>query len=400
MLTGKRRRQTTKEYVMSGEKALKTRICDMLGIEHPILLAGMSSCAGPTLAAAVSNAGGLGVLGATGLSPEEVRQWIAKTKSLTDKPFGLDLILPHELASSMSMPENIKDILPPEHVAFVEDLRKELELPPVKPIDFWKQISMDVVKEIVRICIDEGLTLFASGLGNPGWIIPDARKIGMLVSGCVGNTKNARRLKESGVDFVVVQGSDGGGHTGRVGTFSLIPQAVDAVSPLPVLAAGGVGDGRGLAAAMALGAEGAWIGTAFLGTEEANVDIVELDSGWFTPFVYDVWQRRLVTATDEDTIVSKISTGKTARHLKNKLIDYWDKSGMSYLPMPLQGMLVWDLYASIAKAGLTDWVAPMSGQGVGLIKEIRPAADVFNDIVEGAIEVLSNDVPLKLGWKE
>jgi len=136
MLTGKRRRQTTKEYVMSGEKALKTRICDMLGIEHPILLAGMSSCAGPTLAAAVSNAGGLGVLGATGLSPDEVRQWIAKTKSLTDKPFGLDLILPHELASSMSMPENIKDILPPEHVAFVEDLRKELELPPVKPIDF------------------------------------------------------------------------------------------------------------------------------------------------------------------------------------------------------------------------------------------------------------------------
>jgi NAD(P)H-dependent flavin oxidoreductase YrpB (nitropropane dioxygenase family) len=385
---------------MSGEKALKTRICDMLGIEYPILLAGMGSCAGPTLAAAVSNAGGLGVLGATGLSPEEVRQWIAKTKSLTDKPFGLDLILPHELAASMSLPENIKDILPPEHVAFVEDLMKELELPVVESEDFWSRISMDVVKEVVGICMDEGLALFASGLGNPGWILPEAHKIGMLVTGCVGNTKNALRLKESGVDFLVVQGADGGGHTGRVGTFSLIPQAVDAVSPLPVLAAGGVVDGRGLAAAMALGAEGAWIGTAFLGTAEANADAVELEGGWFTPFVSDVWKQRLVAAIDEDTIVSKISTGKTARHLKNKLIDFWDKSGMSYLPMPLQGMLVWDLYAAIAKAGLTDWVAPMSGQGVGLIKEIRPAADVLNDIVAGAVEVLSKDVPSKLGWKQ
>jgi len=387
---------------MSGEKALKTRICDMLGIEYPILLAGMGASSGPTLAAAVSNAGGLGVLGATGLSPDEVRQWIAKTKSLTDKPFGLDIILPHELGSPMSLPENIKDILPPEHVAFVEDLMKELELPPprLEPEGFWSRISMDVVKKVVRICIDESLALFASGLGNPGWIIPEARKIGMRVTGCVGNTKNALRLRESGVDFLVVQGSDGGGHTGRVGTFSLLPQAVNAVSPLPVLAAGGVGDGRGLAAALALGAEGAWIGTAFLGTQEANVDAVELEGGWFNPFVNKVWKQRVVAAIDEDTIVSKISTGKTARHLKNKLIDYWDKSGMSYLPMPLQGMLVWDLYASIGKAGLTDWVAPLAGQGVGLIKEIRPAAEVFNDIVQGAIKVLSNDVPLRLGWKQ
>jgi nitronate monooxygenase len=384
---------------MKESKALKTRICDMLGIEYPILLAGMGASAGPTLAAAVSNAGGLGVLGATGLSPDEVRQWIAKTKSLTDKPFGLDLILPHELASSMTMPENIKDILPPEHVAFVEDLAKELELPPLEPDDFWSKISMDVAKEVVQICIDERLALFASGLGNPGWIIPDARKAGMRVTGCVGNTRNAFRLKEAGVDFVVVQGYDGGGHTGRVGTFSLIPQAVDRVNPLPVLAAGGVGDGRGLAAALTLGAEGAWIGTAFLGTEEANIDAVELGSGPFTPHMNDLWKKRLIEAIDEDTVVSKISTGKTARHLKNKLIDYWEKSGMSYLPMPLQGFLVWDLYAGISKAGQSDWMAPMAGQGAGLIKKVRPAADVFSDIVEEAISVLSRDVPLKLGWR-
>ena len=385
---------------MKESKSLRTQICDLLGIKYPILLAGMGTSAGPTLAAAVSNAGGLGVIGATGLSPDEVKQWIAKAKSLTDKPFGLDLILPHELASSMSLPDNIKDILPHEHISFVEDLIKELELPQVEPDDFWSHISMDVAKEVVHICIDEGLALFASGLGNPGWIIPDARKVGMRVTGCVGNTKNALRLKEAGVDFVVVQGYDGGGHTGRVGTFSLIPQAVDMVKPLPVLAAGGVGDGRGLAAALTLGADGAWIGTAFLGTEEANIDAVELGHGIFNPFMSAVWKQRLISAIDEDTIVSKISTGKTARHLKNKLIDYWEKSQMSYLPMPLQGFLVWDLYASIAKAGLSDWLAPMAGQGAGLIKKIKPAAEVFNDIVEDAIDVLTDDVPRRLGWKE
>ena len=373
---------------MGSNKRLKTRLCEMLNIEYPILLAGMGACSGPTLAAAVSNAGGLGVLGATGLSPDEVRQWIAKTKSLTDKPFGLDLILPHEIAPSMSLPQDIKEILPPDHLAFVEDIMAELGLPKVEPTDFWSRISLDVAQEVMKICMDEGLALFASGLGNPGWIVQDAHKAGMLVTGCVGNTKNARRLKESGVDFIVAQGYDGGGHTGRVGTLSLIPQAVDAVRPLPVVAAGGIGDGRGLAASLTLGAEGVWVGTAFLATHEASVDAVEVESSFFNPMIVDVWLKRILAADDEGTVVSKISTGKTARHIKNKLIDYWDKSGVAYLPMPLQGFLVWDLYASIAEAGKTEWVVPMAGQGVGLVKEIKSAAEVLDDIIQGAREVL------------
>ena len=383
---------------MADKKVLKTRLCEMLGIEYPILLAGMGASAGPTVAAAVSNAGGLGVLGATGLSSDEVRQWIEKTKSLTDKPFGLDLILPHELASSMSLPKDIKEVLPPDHVAFVEDLMNELGLPQVEPTDFWSRISLEVVQEVVKICMDEGLALFASGLGNPGWMVEEAHKAGMLVSGCVGNTKNAVRLKESGVDFVVAQGYDGGGHTGRVGTFSLIPQAVDSISPLPVVAAGGIGDGRGLAAALALGAEGVWVGTAFLATEEANVDSIELGS-FMTPFWLDVWKKRILAADDEGTVVSKISTGKTARHLKNKLIDYWDRSGLGYLPMPLQGFLVWDLYASIGLSDKSEYVVPMAGQGVGLIKEIKTAGQVFDEMVEGAVEVLSEGLPKRIRLK-
>jgi len=382
---------------MVKKKNLKTRLCEMLNIEYPILLAGMGACSGPAVAAAVSNAGGLGVLGATGLSPEQVRRWIKKTKSLTNKPFGLDLILPHELSSSMSLPKNIQDILPPDHFAFVKDLMTELGLPAVKSEDFWSNISLEVVQEVVKICIDEGLALFASGLGNPGWLVSDAHKAGMLVTGCVGNTKNAVRLKESGVDFVVAQGYDGGGHTGRVGTFSLIPQAVDAVNPLPVVAAGGVGDGRGLAAALALGAEGVWVGTAFLATKEANMDAIEDEIAFTTSFWVDIWLKRMLEADDESTVVSKISTGKTARHLKNKLIEYWDKSGMSYLPMPLQGFLVWDLYKSIAHSGKSEYVVPIAGQGVGLIKEIKSAGAVFNDMVNTAIDILTEKLPQRTG---
>ena len=195
----------------------------MLGIEYPILLAGMGSSSGPTLAAAVSNAGGFGVLGAAGMSPDEVRRWIKKTKNLTDKPFGLDLILPHEISSELSMPKNVKDVLPPEHVAFVEDLMEELGLPEVGTKDFWSRITMEVAQEVVQICIEEGLALFVSGLGNPGWAAPDAHKKGMLVAGCVGGVfdrglvaggtgpRRNRGSAADGVGYVSDLGSDSGG---------------------------------------------------------------------------------------------------------------------------------------------------------------------------------------------
>jgi NAD(P)H-dependent flavin oxidoreductase YrpB (nitropropane dioxygenase family) len=201
------------------------------------------------------------------------------------------------------------------------------------------------------------------------------------------------------VDFVIAQGTEGGGHTGRVGTLALIPQVADAIGNLPLAAAGGIVDGRGLAAALALGADGVWVGTAFLATEEANADAVEEGRGHHTPFWNKTWKELLVEIGDDDTVISKIATGKTARYVRNRMIDYWDKSGMSYLPMPLQGFLVNGLFTAIAKSGKRELVSPFSGQGAGLIKKIRTPAEIIDEMVEGALEVLTEKVPRRIGLK-
>ena len=212
-------------------------------------------------------------------------------------------------------------------------------------------------------------------------------------------------MNDSGVDILIAQGYEGGGHTGRIGTMSLVPNVIDAVSPTVVMAAGGIADGRGLASALALGADGVWMGTAFAATHEANVDILELnkhsdtDACYYTDAWVDNWKKLIVEAVDEGTVVSKISSGKTARHLRNKLIDYWDKSGFSYLPLPLQSILVWDLYYNISHAGMTEYMAPMAGQSAGLIKEIRSAEEVVNKMVEEAVEILAEGIPQRVQFQ-
>ena len=383
---------------MREKKVLRTKICEQLGIEYPIFLAGMGFTSGPTLAAAVSNAGGLGVLGGAMLTPDEAREWIRKTKSLTDKPFGFDLILPPNIEGS-NAPVDFKKLIPKEHVDFVKSLLKELDLPQFETPQQWLDFRDESMREVVKVCMDEQIAVFAAGLGDPGWVVPDAHKCGMKVMGCVGNTKNARRLKASGIDILIAQGYEGGGHTGRIGTMSVVPQIIDGVSPMPVLAAGGIVDGRGLAAALALGAEGVWIGTAFVATHEANVDIIELGKGYYSPLWDETWKKSIVESVDEDTVVCKISSGKTARHIKNKLIDIWDKSGFSYLPMPLQTFLVSDLYYNIGKSDKTEYMCSFGGQGVGLINEIKSAGDVVNDMVEEAVEILTQGIPRRVTIK-
>ncbi len=383
---------------MGGKKVLKTRICEMLGIEYPIFLAGMGWTSGPTLVAAVSNAGGLGVLGGTNLTPEEARAWIRKTKSLTDKPFGLNLILPPDVASD-DAPADFKELIPKEHRDFVKSIMEELGLPGEEVHVPWDEYTFEAMQEIGQVCIEEEIALFGSGLGNPAWIVPDAHKVGMLVSGCVGNTKNAKRLNDSGVDILIAQGYEGGGHTGRIGTMSLVPNVIDAVSPTAVMAAGGIADGRGLAAALAMGADGVWMGTAFIATHEANVEVLEMDNHFYNDAWIKNWKKSLIETVDEGTMVSKISSGKTARHIRSKLIDYWDKSDVSYLPLPLQSILVWDLYHNISHAGMTDYMAHLSGQSAGLIKEIRSAEEVVNSIVEEAVEILAEGIPQRVQFK-
>lgn len=381
------------------ENILHTRVCDLLGIKYPIILAGMGSQSGPTLAAAVSNAGGLGVIGAAMVSPEHLRYFIRKCRSLTDKPFGVDLLLP------MKMPkpgegEDWTAQIPKSAYEFVDSVMKEFHIPePTKVKRDWSALGADTVRRQIEVILEEKVPVFASGLGDPGWFIPDAHAQGMKILAMVGNVKNAMRVVESGVDIVGAQGYEGGGHTGRIGTLALIPQVVDAVKPVPVIAAGGIADGRGLAAALALGAEGVWVGTAFLATPEAMVDHIEI--GRVAPEAAEKYKQRLLQAGEEDTKVSKVFTGKTARGIANKMMDVWEKRNQPTLPMPLQGMLIDKLVGGAQESAKEEFFAMFAGQICGMIREIKPAKQIVEEMVEGAVGIFTGKIhnDIKIGRK-
>ena len=252
---------------------LRTRLCDRLGIEYPILSAGM----GPTLmgettgapvelVVAVSEAGGLGVLGGSGFTVDELRDAIREIKAQTDKPFGVDLLLPKNIDIGGALGQNgpdevplsqILELIPEPHKEWVQKIRKDMGLPEVEIMMRTNTTTMRP-KESVQVCIEEKVPLFCAGLGNPGFMVKEAHACGMKVLGITGNAKNAKRMADSGIDLLVAQGHEGGGHTGRIGTMVLLPAAIDAASPVPVLAAGGIGDGRGLAAALVFANRG-WV---------------------------------------------------------------------------------------------------------------------------------------------
>jgi NAD(P)H-dependent flavin oxidoreductase YrpB (nitropropane dioxygenase family) len=358
----------------------------MLEIEYPIILAGMAGYAGPTLAAAVSNAGGLGVLGCSGMPLDISVGMIRKTKSLTNKPFGVDVLMPFAAAgSSTGFQMNIE--LPERQVAFVNQLRREFGIPKPKQSISGDFFSAELMKKTVEVCLEEHVPVFVTGLGNPAWMVPQAHAQGMKVLACVGNVKSARRVAESGVDIVVAAGYEGGGHTGRIGTMALVPQVVDAVYPTPVVATGGIADGRGLAASLALGACGVWMGTAFVVSHEAHVDAVEM--GLMAQWEVDYWKQRIIESTEEDTVVTRSYSGKTMRNLKNKWIQAWERpDAPPTLPMPLQFMLCWDVMEGAREAGIKDILLWPTGQIAGMIKELKSAKQIVDEMVDGAVRVL------------
>ena len=255
---------------------LRTPLCDLLGVEYPVCLAGMGShgrATPPALVAAVSNAGGLGVAGGANLTPGEIRSRIREIKTLTDKPFAVNLLFPASLSQAENSRSQIRDLLQrdyPQHVAFVKDLLRKFSLDDA-PVEQESVLATGDIQEQFRVVLEEGVPILSAGLGDPSWAVPMAREQGMKVIGLAGSVRNAMRQVEAGVDAVVAQGYEAGGHTGRIATLPLVPQVVDAVAPTPVLAAGGIGDGRGLAAALSLGAVGAWVGTVFLTSVESEV---------------------------------------------------------------------------------------------------------------------------------
>ncbi|MGB7572770.1 MAG: nitronate monooxygenase [Thermodesulfobacteriota bacterium] len=377
-----------------GKRILRTKLCDMLGIEYPIIAAGM----GPTLigettgapvelVVAVSEAGGMGVLGGSGFTVEGLQEAIRQIKTKTKKPYGVDLLLPQKLdttgrlgqAGIKEMPLTmILQTLPKPHQDWVKKVKDELQLPDVEIM-----VKMDTTtmrpQEAIQACIEEKVPLFCAGLGNPGFMVAEAHAAGMKVLAITGNTKNARRMAQSGIDLLVAQGHEGGGHTGRIGTMALLPQAIDAAYPVPVLAAGGIGDGRGLAAALAMGCIGVWVGTRFLATDEGGA--------------LPVNKKHIIDSTDEDTRVSKAYTGKTLRASYNKFHDLWDGSGLEPLPFPTQVLISSALLGSFVKGEKDDYVGGLAGQVSGLIKEIKPARQVLEGMVEEAVDILTRRLP-------
>ncbi len=373
---------------------LRTKLCDMLGIEYPILSAGM----GPTLlgektgapvelVVAVSEAGGMGVLGGSGFTVDELRVAIREIKSLTDKPFGVDLLLPKNIdlggAMGQQGPEEVPlsevlKMIPEAHREWVQKIKGEMDLPDVEIMMRTNTTTMRP-KESVQVCIEEKVPLFCAGLGNPGFMVDEAHAQGMKVLGITGNAKNAKRMADSGIDLLVAQGHEGGGHTGRIGTMVLLPAAIDAATPVPVIAAGGIGDGRGLAAALTMGCIGAWVGTRFLATDEGGA--------------LDINKKKIVQSSDEGTRVSTAYTGKTLRASYNKYHDLWAGSGLEPLPFPTQIVISSTLLAAFIDSGKEDFVGGLAGQVSGIIHEVKPAAQVLEEMVAETIDILKNKLP-------
>jgi nitronate monooxygenase len=367
---------------------LHTELCDMFGLKYPIVASGMGFVSGPSLVAAVCNAGGLGILGAASLTPDELRESIKRTKGLTDKPFGVDVPMPPQLeeVDFNATEDTLRAQLPPEAVAFANKFREELRLPHVRGKAGLQVFSIEFTRECFQISLEEHIPVFVSAVGNPSWAVPEAHAKGMKLMGAIGLVRQARRLAEAGVDVIIAQGTEAGGHTGRIGTMALVPQVIDAIRPTPVLAAGGIADGRGLAAALAMGAVGAWIGTAFVTTEESCIETIEY--GYMSQWEVDLWKRKILNATEDDTVISRVLTGKTLRMLKNKFQETWEKKGGPVLHTPKQNVLIADLLEGIREAKLEDYTLPVGGQISGMIKKIKPAAEVVNEIAEEAIHIL------------
>ena len=366
--------------------AIRTRICDLLEIDHPILLAGMGGASTPELAAAVSNAGGLGVLGAAACGPRQLREWIQRTRALTDKPFGVDTLLPASVRRQAQLDSGSDGPKPadllPELKAFAAEFMAEAGLekieraesqavqepdgPPIFTTEFF-----DAQMEVI---IEERVPLYVSGLGNPGPWMERLKANGTRVGAVVGKVKHAVQVMQSGIDFIVAQGHDGGGHNSPIGTIALVPQVVDAVGDLPVLGAGGITDGRGVAAAIMLGAEGAWVGSAFLASDEAGI--------------HDFQKEAIVAASEDGTVVSRTVTGKPARIIRSLWTDVWVREDKEPLPMPYQGAISGPVLAAANRDGRGDVNPGFAGQGIGMIKAVRPAAEILADIVDGTDRAL------------
>jgi NAD(P)H-dependent flavin oxidoreductase YrpB (nitropropane dioxygenase family) len=368
---------------------VNNRVCDLLGIEFPILA--FTHCR--DVVAAVTKAGGLGVLGASGASPEQLDidlRWIKE--QVGDKPFGVDIIVPAKYVGKdeggVSRSE-LKQRIPQAHKDFVDDLLRRYDVPPLphdddrpRSGDDAAPMTYDQAVPLMDVAFSHPISLVVNALGAPPPdMVERARAAGVKVGALAGKASHAVRHVAAGVDLIIAQGYEAGGHTGDIGTMVLIPEIVDAVAPVPVLAAGGIGSGRQMAAALALGADGVWCGSVWLTTEEAETH----------PLV----KQKFLSATSSDTLRSRSRTGKPARQLRSAWTDEWESpQSPGTLPMPLQPMLIAEASVRIDRAahdldsGAGKLANYFVGQIVGSMNEVKPAARVVMDMVDEFIDAV------------
>jgi NAD(P)H-dependent flavin oxidoreductase YrpB (nitropropane dioxygenase family) len=359
---------------------VKTELCERFGIEYPIFVFTPSE----KVAAAVTRAGGMGVLGCVRFNDpddlENVLQWM--DANTDGKPYGVDVVMPAKVPTEGTSVD-INKLIPQTHKDFVAKTLADLGVPPL-PEDEEKNEGVlgwlhSVARSHVDVALKHPIKLIANALGSPPKdVIDQVHAAGVPVAALAGSAKHALRHVENGVDIVVAQGHEAGGHTGEIGSMVLWPEIVDALDgSTPVLAAGGIGSGRQLAAALALGAQGVWMGSAFLTSAEYDLG-VRLESG------VSVVQQAMLNATSADTVRRKIYTGKPARLLKSRWTDAWDAEGApDPLPMPLQNVLVSEAHQRMNESVDPTAVAMPVGQIVGRMNEIRPVADIIAELVAG-----------------
>ncbi len=309
---------------------LRTPVCDQLGIEVPIFLAGMGGVAYAEVCAAVSEAGGFGTLGMAAVSPDGIRAEMRRVRELTDKPFGVDLLA--------ALPEAML-------------------------------ASIDVI-------IEEGASAFIAGLGVPGPVIERCHDAGLLVMSMCGKVSHALAAEQAGCDVVVAQGTEAGGHTGQIGGVALIPQVVDAVS-IPVLAAGAFVDGRGLAAALSFGAQGVWMGTRFIASHEARAN--------------EGYKRRITEIGSADTAITRSYSGKPMRVVRNQWVDEWERKPDEIRRFPEQmeysareGVLLFATADADVESFDRERACMPCGQGAGAIGDVPTCAEIVDRVMRDA----------------
>ncbi len=355
--------------------SLTSPICARLGIQYPIF----GFAHDVKTVAAISRAGGYGVYGATRRFPQEIRDELAEIRELAgDHPFGVDLVLPP------GMPEhNSRDALeaeiPDEHRAFVDTLIQKYDVPAAtKPGMRTRFIrSTEIEQEQLAAVLESDVNMFACGIGAPPDAIATAKQRGKTTLALVGSPHHVARCRAAGVEMLVAQGYDAGAHTGPIGTFSLVPQLVDAAHDTPVLAAGGVATGRHIAAALAMGAVGVWMGTAWLLSEEHQ------------GHMHPVNTRKLKEAGSADTVITRSESGKTFRQVRSAWSQEWEADDAPKpLKMPFQDVLVGDLLGAIEEHDIEPLIHSGAGQSIAYFNDVKPVAEIMDALVEDALRAL------------